>query len=68
MAKSVKVILASKERWFAMGTLRTAAYYCVSTVCEEQMGCLETQQQFFVSIIKNLFGYTELTVCGTGWA
>lgn len=64
MAKSVRVIPASKERRSAMGILRTAAYCRVSTVCEEQMGSLKAQQQFFVSMIEILFGHTELTVCG----
>jgi len=52
MAKSVKIIPASKEQQPAKGTLRAATYCRVSTACEEQMGSLEVQQQFYTSMIE----------------
>ncbi|MCM1236390.1 MAG: hypothetical protein NC489_40435 [Ruminococcus flavefaciens] len=52
MAKSVKIIRASKGQWPARRTLRTAAYCRVSTACEEQMSSLEAQQQFYASMIE----------------
>lgn len=52
MAKSVEIIPATKEQWTAKKTWRTAAYCRVSTACEEQMGSLAVQQQFYVSMIE----------------